>query len=235
MPRRGVSDSVVSGFIANTDFGWFSHFLHRVEPLDEVDFRQPSPHGFKAIPPGAPFFFRLGKPHFAIAGFGFFARRTGTRASRAARPSTSRAATDAASSPSALSARRSCGRRRSRSQTSSAATARHRSCGRAPARAPSASPSPAPAQSRASARRRPLARESVQGALRHAQPGLRHDPQSGRRLGPAVARGGGAEPLSAVMSRVLQRMSVTSSVASPSWPIPRRGRSGRSRVRSTPA
>ena len=62
------------GFIANTDFGWFSHFLHRAEPPDEVDFWQPSPHGFKAIPPGAPFFFRLGAPHKAIAGFGFFAR-----------------------------------------------------------------------------------------------------------------------------------------------------------------
>ena len=40
-------------FIANTDFGWFSHFLHRAEPPDEVDFWQPSPHGFRAIPPGA--------------------------------------------------------------------------------------------------------------------------------------------------------------------------------------
>ena len=63
-----------AGFIANTDFGWFSHFLHRDEPPDEVDFWQPSPHGFRAIPPGAPFFFRLGAPHKAIAGFGFFAR-----------------------------------------------------------------------------------------------------------------------------------------------------------------
>ena len=61
-------------FIANTDFGWFSHFLHRAEPPDEVDFWQPSPHGFKAIPPSAPFFFRLGAPDKAIAGFGFFAR-----------------------------------------------------------------------------------------------------------------------------------------------------------------
>jgi hypothetical protein len=41
---------------------------------DRVDFRQPSPHGFKAIPAGAPFFFRLDAPHKAIAGFGFFAR-----------------------------------------------------------------------------------------------------------------------------------------------------------------
>jgi putative restriction endonuclease len=69
-----ISSAVSTGFIANTDFGWFSHFLHRVEPPDEVDFWQPSPHGFRAIPPGAPFFFRLGAPHKAIAGFGFFAR-----------------------------------------------------------------------------------------------------------------------------------------------------------------
>src|SRR5665647_2609956 len=45
-----------AAFIANTDFGWFSHFLHRAKP------------------PGAPFFFRLGAPHKAIAGYGFFAR-----------------------------------------------------------------------------------------------------------------------------------------------------------------
>jgi len=46
-----------SPFMVNTDFVWFSHFLHRAEPPDDVDFWQPSPHGFKAIPPGAPFFF----------------------------------------------------------------------------------------------------------------------------------------------------------------------------------
>ena len=63
-----------NAFIANTDFGRFSHFLHRAEPPDEVNFWQPSPHGFKAIPAGAPFFFRLGAPHRAIAGCGFFAR-----------------------------------------------------------------------------------------------------------------------------------------------------------------
>jgi len=68
------SSVATTAFIANTDFGRFSHFLHRAEPPDEVDFWQPSPHGFKAIPPGAPFFFRLGAPHKAIAGFGFFAR-----------------------------------------------------------------------------------------------------------------------------------------------------------------
>jgi len=69
-----VTAAAGSGFIANTDFGWFSHVFHRAEPPEEVDFWQPSPHGFKAIPPGAPFFFRLGAPHKAIAGFGFFAR-----------------------------------------------------------------------------------------------------------------------------------------------------------------
>ena len=63
-----------AAFIANTDFGWFSHFVHRAESPGEVDFWQPSPHGFKAIPQGAPFFFRLGAPHKAIAGYGFFAR-----------------------------------------------------------------------------------------------------------------------------------------------------------------
>jgi len=67
-----------AAFFANTDFGWFSHILHYADPPDEVDFWQPSRHGFKAMPPGAPFFFRLGAPHKAphkaITGFGFFAR-----------------------------------------------------------------------------------------------------------------------------------------------------------------
>jgi len=64
----------LAGSIANTDFAWFLHFLHRAEPPAEGDFWQPSPHGFKAIPAGEPFFFRLGAPHKAMAGFGFFAR-----------------------------------------------------------------------------------------------------------------------------------------------------------------
>ena len=66
-----MTPRAAAAFIANTDFGWFSHFLHRAETPDEVDFWQPSPHGFKAIPPGASFFFRLGAPHKANAGFGF--------------------------------------------------------------------------------------------------------------------------------------------------------------------
>jgi len=72
MIRLGI---ISPAFIANTDFGWFSHFRHHTEPPDEVDFWQPSPHGFKAIPAGAPFFFRVGAPHSAIAaGFNFFER-----------------------------------------------------------------------------------------------------------------------------------------------------------------
>jgi len=74
MPRTPRLHPAGPGFIANTDFGRFSHFLHRAQPPDEVDFWQPSPHGFGAIPPGAPSFFRVGAPHKAIAGFGFFAR-----------------------------------------------------------------------------------------------------------------------------------------------------------------
>jgi len=61
-----------AGFIANTDFGSFSHFVHRAERPDEVDSWQLSPHGFSAIPPGVPFVLRLGAPHKAIVGF--FAR-----------------------------------------------------------------------------------------------------------------------------------------------------------------
>ena len=41
--------------------------------LDEVNFWQPSAHGFNA-PPGTPFFFKLKSPHNAIGGFGIFAR-----------------------------------------------------------------------------------------------------------------------------------------------------------------
>lgn len=69
----------VRGLIANTDFDWFS-FLKERQPLEEVNFWQPSagdeerPRSFKALEPGEPLFFRLKKPHYAIAGFGLFAR-----------------------------------------------------------------------------------------------------------------------------------------------------------------
>ena len=64
----------VRGFVGNTDHEWFT-FLRARQPLDEVNFWQPSGgDAFRALDPGEPFFFRLKKPHYAIAGFGLFAR-----------------------------------------------------------------------------------------------------------------------------------------------------------------
>lgn len=60
------------GYVATTDFSWFT-FLRARQPLDEVNFWQPSAHGFNA-PSGTPFFFKLKAPHYAIGGFGIFAR-----------------------------------------------------------------------------------------------------------------------------------------------------------------
>jgi len=62
----------VRGYVATTDFSWFN-FLRERQPLDEVNFWQPSAHGFN-LPAGTPFFFKLKKPHYAIGGFGIFAR-----------------------------------------------------------------------------------------------------------------------------------------------------------------
>jgi HNH endonuclease len=62
----------VRGYVATTDFSWF-RFLRALRPPDEVNFWQPSAHGFNA-PPGTPFFFKLKAPHNAIGGFGIFAR-----------------------------------------------------------------------------------------------------------------------------------------------------------------
>jgi putative restriction endonuclease len=64
----------VKGFVANTDFDWFTFLVAR-QPLEEVNFWQPSGRDeFRALAPGEPFFFRLKKPHYTIAGFGLFAR-----------------------------------------------------------------------------------------------------------------------------------------------------------------
>jgi len=62
----------VKGYFAITDFEWFT-FLRGRQPLEEVNFWQPSAHGFKAAP-GTPFLFKLKAPHNAIGGFGIFAR-----------------------------------------------------------------------------------------------------------------------------------------------------------------
>ncbi|MEO8217018.1 MAG: HNH endonuclease [Acidobacteriota bacterium] len=63
------------GFIANTDYDWFT-FLRAIEPpADEVNFWRPGSEAstFRVVQPGEPIFFRLKKPHYAIAGFGYFA------------------------------------------------------------------------------------------------------------------------------------------------------------------
>lgn len=44
------------GYVATTDHDWFT-FLRARQPLDEVNFWQPSAHGFNQ-PAGTPFFFR---------------------------------------------------------------------------------------------------------------------------------------------------------------------------------
>lgn len=62
------------GYVGLTDPDWHA-FLASQAKVDEVNFWQP--HGtrtFRAIPPRAPFFFKLRAPLRAIAGFGFFER-----------------------------------------------------------------------------------------------------------------------------------------------------------------
>lgn len=61
------------GFVAPTDQDWY-RFLHGRPEITEVNFWRPGGTNFKAIPPGAPFFFKLKRPHNAIGGFGLFAR-----------------------------------------------------------------------------------------------------------------------------------------------------------------
>jgi putative restriction endonuclease len=62
------------GYIANTDWEWYQHFLRRDPPVSAVNFWRPGGTGFRAIPVGAPFFFRLKAPRNVIGGFGFFSR-----------------------------------------------------------------------------------------------------------------------------------------------------------------
>jgi len=62
------------GWVANTDYDWYRSLRDLQEPPDEVNFWQPSGgRNFRVIEIGAPFFFRLKRPHYAIAGFGLFA------------------------------------------------------------------------------------------------------------------------------------------------------------------
>ncbi|MBV9119962.1 MAG: HNH endonuclease, partial [Chloroflexi bacterium] len=62
------------GYVGNTDFDWYS-FLRNRSQLEEVNFWQPSGcHQFRAIAPGEPFFFKLKRPIYKIAGYGILAR-----------------------------------------------------------------------------------------------------------------------------------------------------------------
>lgn len=67
------ADALRKGFIALTDPDWYS-FLESQPRLDEVNFWQPRPGGFKALASGDPFLFKLRAPFKAICGFGFFQR-----------------------------------------------------------------------------------------------------------------------------------------------------------------
>jgi putative restriction endonuclease len=63
-------------FIANTDRAWFDFLSSRAADgrVDEVNFWLPKATSpMKALLPGEPIFFRLKKPDYAIAGYGFFA------------------------------------------------------------------------------------------------------------------------------------------------------------------
>lgn len=63
-------------FIANTDKAWFDYLCGRARGgyVDEVNFWSPrATRPMKQLGPGEPVFFRLKKPDYAIAGYGFFA------------------------------------------------------------------------------------------------------------------------------------------------------------------
>ena len=69
----------IAPFIALTDKAWFDYLSSVSEHgrLDEVNFWSPkSVKPMKRMTPGEPVFLRLKKPHYAIAGYGFFAHFT---------------------------------------------------------------------------------------------------------------------------------------------------------------
>lgn len=63
----------VQGWIAPTDFEWY-RFLQARPEITEVNFWTPGGTNFRAIPEGAPFFFKLKGRHNAIGGFGLYSR-----------------------------------------------------------------------------------------------------------------------------------------------------------------
>src|SRR5437588_2884476 len=73
----------VKAFVAVTDTDWFE-FLSELNPQDEVNFWQPSPHGsFKSLEIAEPLLFKLHSPDDFIVGGGFFLRWTSLPASLA--------------------------------------------------------------------------------------------------------------------------------------------------------
>src|SRR5262245_27012994 len=69
MPRNGVGQPGLIGFVANTHQDWFE-FLRSQLPQDEVNFWNPSDYYLFRGAVGSPFFFRLKSPRNAIGGFG---------------------------------------------------------------------------------------------------------------------------------------------------------------------
>lgn len=62
------------GYVAVTDHGWYE-FLAARPDLDEVNFWRPKDQRqFHILATGAPLFFKLRSPHFAIGGFAYFVR-----------------------------------------------------------------------------------------------------------------------------------------------------------------
>jgi putative restriction endonuclease len=76
LPSAARQNSIrpVRGYVANTDFDWFTTLRTRAE-LEEINFWQPSGgNAFRVISPGELVFFRLKSPRNAIGGFAIFAR-----------------------------------------------------------------------------------------------------------------------------------------------------------------
>ncbi len=73
----------MNAFVAVTDNDWFES-LSRLDPLDEVNFWQPSPGGgFRALTFGEPFLFKLHSPSDYLVGGGLFSHWTKLPASLA--------------------------------------------------------------------------------------------------------------------------------------------------------
>src|SRR6202022_1421028 len=67
------SKTGMRGFVANTDFDWFTFLRTHEPPFDEVNFWKPgSKTRLSGLQPGEPLFFKLKAPHNAIGGFGYF-------------------------------------------------------------------------------------------------------------------------------------------------------------------